>query len=589
MSPRRPCERRHALAATFDEGRPAGREERHVRAEAGRDRQAGVVVELGAPQLPAAPSRAAAASDEPPPRPAATGIRLSSRAATAGAGPGPPAQPPPTARRVAASARSTRLSVRPASTARPVTWSVSARGGGRRRQAEPVAERERDEDRVQVVVAVRPTADDREGQVELGRGDPDDRRQPVRSVAAHRSRPDRPRRSSPIGPIASRRASHSPTARVCGRRSGSMPAAARAAVDPRPVDRQLAREDVVDHLAALAERRLDQAPELVLGLGIQAVVRVVRLDHDDRRLDRGLRLEGRRRDAEGDPDPGVVLDEHGQVAHLARAAPRSVRRPRAGPSGRSAPGAAPWPSRACRIGLVMWYGRLATTSYGGGDEVDEVLVQRVALHQAERAGGVGSVRVGDRERPSKRARRNAARPRSSSTAVTAAPASSSPPVRRPSPGPISRTWRPGVGAGLGQDALEDVDVGQEVLRQAVAGAQAGLAQRGADDGRVEVAADRAVRRGVAAAGHQRIARGRDGRASRSRPGPLPGREPARPGGPDHRPVVRAQTGSRHDQRHAQRVRLAGEPGPQGAVGGHAATQHDASGRRPRGRPGSSWS
>ncbi len=31
----------------------------------------------------------------------------------------------------------------------------------------------------------------------------------------------------------------------------------------------------------------------------------------------------------------------------------------------------------------MWYGRFATTSYGGSTQVDEVLVERVALDQAE--------------------------------------------------------------------------------------------------------------------------------------------------------------------------------------------------------------
>ena len=58
-----------------------------------------------APQASSAPSTVAAASDEPPARPAATGMRFSSRAARAGAGPGPPAQPPPTAARAAARAR----------------------------------------------------------------------------------------------------------------------------------------------------------------------------------------------------------------------------------------------------------------------------------------------------------------------------------------------------------------------------------------------------------------------------------------------------------------------------------------------------
>ena len=63
---------------------------------------------------------------------------------------------------------------------------------------------------------------------------------------------------------------------------------------------------------------LDEPPELVL---LVAASRRSsggeRLDDDDRRLDRRLRLERRRRDRERDPDAGVVLDEHGQVAHRA--------------------------------------------------------------------------------------------------------------------------------------------------------------------------------------------------------------------------------------------------------------------------------
>ena len=146
-----------------------------------------------APHSSSTPSRAAAASDDPPPRPAATGMRFSSRAATAGAGPGPPAQPPPTARRAAATARRTRLSW-PSPTGNPVTCRVSSRGI-RRSQAEPVGEGEGHEHRVEVVVAVVPTADDRQGQVELGGGDPDDRGQPSGGVTARRIGRGDPRRS----------------------------------------------------------------------------------------------------------------------------------------------------------------------------------------------------------------------------------------------------------------------------------------------------------------------------------------------------------------------------------------------------------
>ena len=204
----------------------------------------------------------------------------------------------------------------------------------------------------------------------------------------------RPRPSGPIGPSASRRASHSPTASVCGRRSGSMPAVASAAGRRARRRRQLARQDVVDHLAALAEGGLDEPPQLVLGRGVEAVVRVVRLDDDDRRLDRRARARtpsaGTR---EGDPDPGVVLDEDRQVAHL----PGRRRDPLGDlaldhqhePAGRG--GA---PSSACRIGLVMWYGRLATTSYGGSTRWTRSWSSASPSMSAERLDARRSARAG---------------------------------------------------------------------------------------------------------------------------------------------------------------------------------------------------
>ena len=214
----------------------------------------------------------------------------------------------------------------------PVAAGRRAGSGGRRRV-------ERHEHRVQVVVAVGPPADDGQRQVELGRREPDDRREPAgrgRSRSAL-ARP-RPRRSSPIGPSASRRASHSPTASVCGRRSGAIPAAARAAVTRAGVDRELARQHVVDHLAALAEGGLDQPPELVLVVRVEAVVGVVRLDDDDRRLDRRLRLEGRRRARARRSGPGRGTARRPTGSSSSRAAPRSARRPRAGPSARAGRG-----------------------------------------------------------------------------------------------------------------------------------------------------------------------------------------------------------------------------------------------------------
>ena len=82
----------------------------------------------------------------------------------------------------------------------------------------------------------------------------------------------------------------------------------------------------------------------------------------------------------------------------------------------------------------MWYGRLATTSYGGSTRWTRSW-----------SSASPSMRVSV-STPSNRSRRKAASPWSSSTAVTSAPATSRPPVSRPSPGPTSRTRRPGPGS-----------------------------------------------------------------------------------------------------------------------------------------------
>ena len=179
---------------------------------------------------------------------------------------------------------------------------------------------ERDEHRVERVVAVVAAADDGQGQVELRRGEPDDRgeaaqrvgdghRRPVRrSAAAAPVRPDRAQRLAQGEPLPDREGLRAPVGVDAG--------GGQRGVHPPGIDRQLAREDVVEHLAAFAEGGLDEPPQLVLGLRVEPVVRFVGLDDDDRRFDRGLRFEGGPRHADGDPHPGVVLHEHGQVAHL---------------------------------------------------------------------------------------------------------------------------------------------------------------------------------------------------------------------------------------------------------------------------------
>ena len=336
------------------------------------------------------------------------------------------------------------------------------------------------------------------------------------------------------------------------------------------IDRELPRQDVVDHLAPLAEGGLDEAPQAVLVLGRQAIVGVERLHDDDRRLDGGFGLEGVRRDAEGDPDPGVVLHEDRQVAHLPGR--------RGDPFGDLAldhqheRGRAAAPRRAARAGSgeVMWYGRFATTSYGGGTRCSEVLVERVALD--ERGLPVSSA-------GSNRSRRKAASPRSSSTAVTCAPDASRPPVSRPSPGPISRTRSPGLGAASAQDRVQDVRVGQEVLREGVAGAQAGGPQRGAHVGRVDPRV-RALGRGT-----HRAASGSDGRASRSRPARSPAANRRAPAAPIIAPLSVHRPGRGTIERHAQGLGLVRQSSPQDAVRGDAAAQDDGAGTDRARRPG----
>ena len=196
-------------------------------------------VELGAPRLERA-VEGRGSIRRPPARPAATGIRFSRRAASAGAGPGPPGQPrrPRRGSRRWPAARGCRPAG-PASKPGHVQGVLAAGGRG---QAQPVGERQRHEDGVERVEAVGP--DPMTARVRLSfagaRRTTGARR---RCGSARRSRSRRrpvPRRgraaSWPMGPSASRRASHSPTARVCGRRSGSMPAAVSAGGDATRVE-----------------------------------------------------------------------------------------------------------------------------------------------------------------------------------------------------------------------------------------------------------------------------------------------------------------------------------------------------------------
>jgi hypothetical protein len=206
----------------LDQRWAAGREERDVRTQAGRDSQTSPVVQLGAPEFQRAvqgsgcirrATTQAGGDGDPLVEPG--GDRRRGRRAT-----GSPAAHGPAGRheRTQHECRTRSRLVRSGS--RHVE---GVRMGGGRQEAESVpsvsgAKTEAGRDS-------RP-ADDRSARVRFsfGRAIRRDRGPPVRD-AAHAS-PERPRLSSPIGPIASRSASHSPTASVWGRRSGSMPAVA---------------------------------------------------------------------------------------------------------------------------------------------------------------------------------------------------------------------------------------------------------------------------------------------------------------------------------------------------------------------------
>ena len=148
-----PRQRRHALAATLDERRAAGQEERHVGADGrGGGRVVGRRRRARRPRPRARRRWPRPRRDDPPPRPAATGIRFSSRAARAGVVGAAAARP--TARRAAAiAAQDEVVGEGPAS--RPVDVEAVVGAAPARREAQPVGERERDEHRVQVVEAVR--------------------------------------------------------------------------------------------------------------------------------------------------------------------------------------------------------------------------------------------------------------------------------------------------------------------------------------------------------------------------------------------------------------------------------------------------
>ena len=184
--------------------------------------------------------------------------------------------------------------------------------------------------------------------------------------------------------------------------------------------------------------------------------------------------------------------------------------------------------------------------------------------------------------------RNAARPRSSSTAVTAAPASSRPLGQDPEPGPDLEDPAARRRRRLGEDRLEDVGVGEEVLGHRGRGGPAGR-RPGASGGRRA-----ASTRGGAVAWRRRLQAPRRPLSAGQRQrrpgveveaGPLAGGEPSGAGRADHRPVVGAQRRAAGTiSGRPQRLRLAREAGPERAVRGDAAAEDDRPGADRLGRP-----
>ena len=227
----------------------------------------------------------------------------------------------------------------------------------------------------------------------------------------------------------------------------------------------------------------------------------------------------------------------------------------------------------------MWYGRLATTSYGGCDQVGEVLVEHVALDS--------------RSRPARRAsigRRASARSvaQSGQAAVDLDRRHRGAAVEQrrgqdPEAGADLEDAPARAGRRLGEDRLEHVAVDEVVLRERVAGAQARRARS------VVAGPSRRVDGAATVTGSAASPAGSDGLRVEVEAGPLAGREPARAGRADHRRVVGAQAGPRHDERDAERRRLGGDPRRAARGSRPRRRRRRSSARRSRARRAASWS
>ena len=440
----------HALAATLDEGGPAGEEERHVRAETRGDLGPGDRIELGSPGLERAVERrrgvAAAPAEagrdgDPLVEPHGQG-----RSGPAAGPAGPPRSDP------AGADRPARLGDRPqdevvggrpgvvaldvegvaSRPARRASVSTSARSSGTMTEWsswKPSGRRPTTASvRLSLAGASRTTGARRRAASGApgGRSRSAGRRRPTSpsasaSLIARRTvRWRRPRRSGPIGPSAARRRQPLPDREGLRPPVGAMPAAASAASTRAGAIGSCRGQHVVDHLAPLAERRLDEPPQLVVLVRRRAPRAAPsaagsRTMTADSTLGSGSNAPGGTRNAIR--TAGVVLDEDRQVAHRAGR--------RGDPLGHLALDHEHGPVRARRLAEqpVEDRARHVVRQVGHdvvrrGEQGRELLVEGVAFDEAQPAGRAGvGLRAGDAAR------------RTSSAAARPAPGR----ARRPSP------------------------------------------------------------------------------------------------------------------------------------------------------------
>ena len=215
----------------------------------------------------------------------------------------------------------------------------------------------------------------------------------------------------------------------------------------------------------------------------------------------------------------------------------------------------------------MWYGRLATTSYGGSTRWTRSW-SSASPSMSRRSGSSAN-----------RSRRNAARPRSSSTAVTSAPPARRAPVRKPRPGPISRIRRPGAGSACARIASRTSGSARKFCdrlcraRRPAARSVVRTVSGSTRGGAVPLIRPRPGRPAAAMAG-------RRGRGRPARPRRTAARRPRRssPRCPCTAPVAARSAG------RPSASASPGEAGPQDAVGGDPAAHHDRAGAAGHGGP-----